>query len=302
MELAEPVDGGDGMSSSTEPAGGEGLTWRLIEEDQPDLAVVAHGQPATPEWAWGGASGAGVRVCVVDSGVEPCHRLVGPVAGSWSVVYTGSGYKVEPVDAEDACGHGTACAGVIRRMAPDCEIFSVRVLGANRTCTGDRLLAGLRWAIQQNFDVINLSLSTTRTRYVDELRALADEAYFRRIAVVASAHNVPVESFPWRFSSVISVGSHHQEDQPDLFLYNQRPPVEFFAPGQNVELAWPGGGSIRASGNSFAAPFISGLCARILSKHPRLTTFQLKNVLYLTAANVEFGGVEGKVGQPAQQR
>ncbi|MEU7908829.1 S8 family serine peptidase [Actinoplanes sp. NPDC049118] len=275
------------MSITTDPSGGGWLTWRLGDPDQLDLAVVADGQPVSPEWAWGGATGSGVRVCVVDSGVDPGHRLVGPVSGSWAVVSADDGYEVVPVDAGDACGHGTACAGIVRRVAPDCEIFSVRVLGNNRTCTGDGLLAGLRWAIRQDFDVINLSLSTTRTRYADELRSLADEAYFRRIAIVASAHNVPVESFPWRFSSVISVGSHHQEDQPDLFLYNRRPPVEFFAPGQNVELAWPGGGSIRASGNSFATPFITGLCARILSKHPRMTTFQLKNVLYLAAANVD---------------
>ncbi|MCU7730684.1 S8 family serine peptidase [Actinoplanes sp. KI2] len=274
------------MSTTTDPAGGGRLTWRLIEQDQPDLTVIADGQPVAPEWAWGGATGTGVRVCVVDSGVEPDHPLVGPVRGSWATVLADDGYAVTPVEAADVCGHGTACAGIIRRLAPDCEIFSVRVLGSNRTCTGDGLLAGLRWAIRQDFDVINLSLSTTRTRYADGLRALADEAYFRRIAIVASAHNVPVESFPWRFSSVISVGSHHQEDQPDLFLYNPQPPVEFFAPGQNIELAWTGGGSIRASGNSFATPFIAGLCARILSKHPRMTTFQLKNVLYLAAANV----------------
>jgi subtilisin family serine protease len=153
------------------------------------------------------------------------------------------------------------------------------------------LLAGLRWAVGQNFDVINLSLSTTRVRFTEELRALTDEAYFRRTVIVASAHNMPVESFPWRFASVISVGSHHEEDDPELFLYNPQPPVEFFAPGQNIPVAWLGGVTIRSTGNSFATPFIAGLCARILSKHPRMTSFQLKNTLYRSAANVRVGGV-----------
>jgi subtilisin family serine protease len=230
-----------------------------------------------------------MRVCIVDSGVERDHPLVGSVAGSWAVVNGDDGYRVEETDTGDAYGHGTACAGIVRRTAPDCEIYSVRVLGERGAGTGDMLMAGLRWAVRQGFDVINLSLSTTKPRFMEELRALADEAFFQRTVIVASAHNRPVESFPWRFASVISVGSHHQEDDPDLFLYNPAPPVEFFAPGQNVEVAWPGGGTIRSTGNSFATPFIAGMCVRILSKHPRLTTFQLKNVLYLSAANVLVG-------------
>jgi subtilisin family serine protease len=54
-----------------------------------------------------------------------------------------------------------------------------------------------------------------------------------------------------------------------------------------VEGAWLNGGRMRYSGNSFATPHISGILALILGKHPGLTPFQLKNVLYLTARNVE---------------
>jgi subtilisin family serine protease len=251
-----------------------------------DLQIEADGERVTPEWAWGGATGRGVRVCIVDSGVEDSHPLVRPVHGAWSVAVDDSGCRVEESVAGDACGHGTACAGIIRRTAPECELYSVRVLGQTASGNGDMLLAGLGWAIRQRFDVINLSLSTTCRQFAAELRSLADEAFFSRTVIVASAHNTPVESFPWRFASVISVGSHYREDDPEQYLYNPAPPVEFFALGQNVEVAWPGGGTIRGTGNSFATPFITGLCARILSKHPKMTTFQLKNVLYLTAVNV----------------
>jgi subtilisin family serine protease len=108
--------------------------------------------------------------------------------------------------------------------------------------------------------------------------------------LVASAHNLPVESYPWRFSSVISVGSHEEKD-PLTFFYNPSPPVEFFARGVNVEVAWIGGARLLSSGNSFATPHMSGICALILAKHPELTPFQLKSVLYLTASNV--GGTNG---------
>jgi subtilisin len=240
----------------------------------------------TPEWAWAGATGQGVRVCVVDSGVERDHPLVGPVAGSYHVVSGAEGgVTVAVTDSGDLCGHGTACAGIIRSIAPRCEIYSVRVLGENFAGTGEYLLTGLRWAIEQGFDVVNMSLSTRRPAFVTVLHELADQAFFKRTMIVASAHNLPVESFPWRFSSVLSVGSHDKDDA-GLFLANPQPPVEFFAHGQNVSVAWLNGGRTTSTGNSFATPHIAGRCALILSKHPGLTAFQLKTALYLTAANV----------------
>jgi subtilisin len=103
--------------------------------------------------------------------------------------------------------------------------------------------------------------------------------------LVSSAHNMPIESFPWRYSSTISVGSHLEQD-PHVIYYNPSPPVEFFAYGQGVTVAWPGGATRVCSGNSFATPHVTGLCALILSKHHGLTPFQVKSVLYLTSKNV----------------
>ena len=196
------------------------------------------------------------------------------------------GETVATVDTEgDLSGHGTACAGIVRAIAPDCSLSSVRVLGPSYTGSGPVLLAGLRYAVEQGFDVINMSLSTTKKPFASVLHELADSAYFRRTVLVASAHNMPVESYPWRFSSVISVGSHEEPD-PLTFFYNPSPPVEFFGRGVNVEVAWLGGRTLSVSGNSFATPHLSGICALILAKHPELTPFQLKSVLYLTATNV----------------
>jgi subtilisin family serine protease len=133
-----------------------------------------------------------------------------------------------------------------------------------------------------------MSLSTTKSQFAGTLHEVADAAYFRRTILVASAHNMPVESYPWRFSSVISVGSHEEADSL-AFYYNPQPPVEFFARGVDVEVAWLGGSTARSTGNSFATPHLSGICALILGRHPELTPFQLKNTLYLTASNVGGG-------------
>ncbi len=240
----------------------------------------------TRDWAWGGSTGKGVRVCILDSGVEASHPLVRHVEGAVAVSKDENGITFVATDLEgDLCGHGTACAGIVRSLAPDAEIHSVRVLGAGFTGGGNILLAGLRHAVEQGFEVVNMSLSTTKKDYSNVLHELADSAYFQRTVLVASAHNMPVESYPWRFSSVISVGSH-EEDDPMALYYNPNPPVEFFAKGVNVEVAWMGGEVLTASGNSFATPHVSAICALIRSKHPELTPFQLKSVLHLTSSNV----------------
>jgi subtilisin len=261
--------------------------WSLSAAAVPPVAPPnAWPERVDRDWAWGGSTGAGVGVCIVDSGVDADHPLVGGIASAVAVEADGDDTRVVEDDAGDLCGHGTACAGIIRALAPDCELHSVRVLGAGFTGSGPILLAGLRHAVEQGYDVINMSLSTTKKQFVGVLHELADTAYFRRSVVVASAHNLPVESFPWRFSSVISVGSHEDAD-PLAFYANPEPPVEFFARGVDVEVAWLGGGTLRCTGNSFATPHLSGICALVLGKHRGLTPFQLKTVLSLTASNVE---------------
>jgi subtilisin family serine protease len=260
--------------------------WSLTA-DTADRIALPSGWPeqVTRDWAWGGATGAGVRVCILDSGVQPDHPAVGAVQESVAIRVDGDDSIVEADAQGDVAGHGTACAGIVRSFAPECELVSVRVLGSGYTGSGPALLEGLRWSVEQGFDVINMSLSTTKQKFAALLHELTDNAYFQKTMLIASAHNMPVESYPWRFASVISVGSHDRDD-PYAFFYNPSPPVEFFARGVNVKVPWVGGATYVCTGNSFATPHISGLAARILSKHPELTPFQLKSVLYLTATNV----------------
>ena len=235
-------------------------------------------------WAFGGSTGAGATVCVVDSGVDAEHPLVGGVGRAVAIRIEGDETHVEADETGDVCGHGTACAGIIRSVAPDCELVSVRVLGEGFVGSGPALIEGLRWAVEQGFDVINMSLSTTKERFVADLHALTDAAYFRRSLIVASAHNMPVRSYPWRFASVVSVASHDIDD-PLAYLRNPDPPVEFYARGVEVDVAWSDGSTLRASGNSFATPHISGICALIRAKHPDLTPPEVKTLLGLTATN-----------------
>jgi subtilisin family serine protease len=274
---------------STGPTGAPLPAWSLPSDAVDQIAMPTEWpERVTRDWAFGGSTGSGVRVCILDSGVEAAHPAVGELESA-VVISLEDDEVIADEDTEgDVTGHGTACAGIVRDVAPEAAISSVRVLGSNSRGSGAVLLAGLRYAVEQGFDVINMSLSTTKKPFASTLHELADSAYFRRTVLVASAHNMPVESYPWRFSSVISVGSHEDPDRL-AFFYNPNPPVEFFGRGVNVAVPWLGGRTVTASGNSFATPHLSGICALILSKHPELTPFQLKSVLYLTATNVGGG-------------
>jgi subtilisin len=266
---------------------GELPAWSLSATDRAEMDVSAEWPcPVTREWAWGGATGAGTRVCVVDTGVDPHHPLVGDLERA-VVVHEREGGSLDVVedDAGDVGGHGTGCAGIVRALAPECALASARVLDPHATGKGAVVLAALEWALEQRFDVISLSLSTRRPEFAWRLHELTARAYFGRSLVVCAAQNRPVESYPWRFPAVVSVGSHEEAD-PWTFYANPRPPAELFARGVDVEVAWPGGGTVRVTGNSFATPHVAAVCALIRSKHPTLTPPQVKTVLSLTASNV----------------
>ena len=87
---------------------------------------------------------------------------------------------------------------------------------------------------------------------------------------------------------MISVAAHESSD-PFTYYYNPSPPVEFGAPGIDLEVAWKDKSQLIATGNSFAAPHIAGLAALIRGKHPELTPFQVKTVLLACASNARAG-------------
>jgi subtilisin family serine protease len=238
----------------------------------------------TWEEALDGSTGKGVKVAVIDSGIDATHPAVNGVQGYMAFEESSEGIVYDAEPHEDSCGHGTACAGIIRSIAPDCELYSVKVLGKFAVGRGNIFAMGIRWAIENGMNVCNLSLGTTKKEYIIALHDLADLAYFSHVSLVTAANNFPVPSFPSLYASVISVASHEKQDSHH-FYYNPEPPVEFGAPGIDVRVPWLGHQWFTVTGNSFAAPHISGIVARLLGKHPGLTPFEVKTVLRSLAAN-----------------
>jgi subtilisin len=251
----------------------------------PALARQLRLEGISRDWAWGGATGAGVKVGIVDSGLEVAHpRLAGRVVQSVAVELEDGEPNVVPDDGQDLYGHGTALGGIIVGLAPEVELVSVRVLGADLRGKGAAFAAGLEWAIEQGIRVLNLSLSSKSDSLLPVFHDLVDRAYFKGQILVSAANNVPAPSYPSLFASVVSVAAHGEPDPMRLY-YNPAPPVEFGAWGVDVPVAWKDGGSTVATGNSFAAPHVAGMVALILSKHPDLTPFEVKTVLAAIADN-----------------
>jgi subtilisin len=262
-------------------------SWQFAPEHLPKISSRWELECITPEAAWGGSSGAGVKVAVIDSGIDNDHpAIAGHVKGYISLFEDRVGLLHSSEEPHtDAFGHGTACADIIRRLAPDCDLYSVKVLGPTLSGKGTAFAAGLRWAIEQNMQVINLSLGSTKKEYSGLFYELTDAAYFKNIMLVTAANNMPTASFPSLYAAVVSVACCEGQN-PYEFYYNPVPPVEFGALGVNVTVAWLDGQQRTVTGNSFSAPHISGLIAKILGKHPGLTPFEIKTILRATARNM----------------
>jgi subtilisin family serine protease len=247
-------------------------------------------ESATPEAILGASTGRGVKVAIVDSGVDNTHPAVAGAVRGWAEPRFDEEGRIHYREAphEDLFGHGTACAGVVHRIAPEAELYSVRVLGTGLTGRPLLFAAGLRWAIDNDMQVVNLSLGTTSRDHFELFHDLVDEAYYRGCVLVTAANNMPVPSAPSLFAAALSVACHQDArgEDPLDFYCNPSPPVEFGAPGIDVRLAWLQGGHITGTGNSFAAPYMSGVAALLRSAHPHLRPFEVKTLLRALARNV----------------
>jgi subtilisin len=233
---------------------------------------------------WKQRTGRGVSVAIIDSGIETEHTdLKGKVKESVEAKPENKRILFVPSETGDSAGHGTACAGIITKIAADVEIYSIKVLGSGGLGDGHAFLAGLEYAIKRKFRVINLSLGTTKPQYFAPLHDLLDRAYQAGCIIVAAANNLPQPSFPSVFSSSLISVSKSEEVNPFNFGFKYGEVIELTAPGVNIRTSWLNNSRKSLTGNSFACPHIVGIIALLLEEHPNLTPFQIKSALYSIA-------------------
>lgn len=251
-----------------------------------DVAPLGIPWPATRLDAYGDGSGAGVRVAIIDSGIEADHPRVGGVAQAIAVEYDEEAEQPVFVDGphSDLFGHGTACAGIVRGLAPQVELVSMRVLGADLIGSAFDFAQALDWCIGNGVHIVNLSLSTSNEEFAETFYELVDEAAYANVLVVSAMNNERKRSIPSEFAGVFSVACCEGHD-PERFLFNPDAPAGWGAMGIDVEVAWTGGSTIVATGNSFAAPVIAGHLARLVGAHPGITPWEARAVLSALADN-----------------
>lgn len=231
-------------------------------------------------------TGKGVKIGVLDSGIESdLPELNGCVKESYEVVQRSrTSAHVTKLDVgKDVIDHGTACAYIIHQLAPDAELYSVRVIGATHSSTSLKLLTALDFAIKQKWDILNLSLGT-ESQYA-ELASLADDAYYQGMIWVAAKDNKRHKiGYPAGLSSVVAVDMDFFESPLDFRFHKDRV-IEAEACGVYVDAPEPGGGWQQFTGTSFACPQITGITARLREHFPNLTSFQLKTALSVLRQN-----------------
>jgi subtilisin family serine protease len=158
----------------------------------------------SPEFAteaFPGVTGRGVRVAVIDSGVNPRHPHVNGVAGGIAI-----GLKLGPDSYLDCLGHGTAVLAAIKEKAPKAEYYAVRIYFRSLRTNIDFLLKAIDWAIAEKMDVINLSLGTPTVSYRDRLLPAVEKANDSGVLLVAASEMDGVPALPGSLPGVIGVG------------------------------------------------------------------------------------------------
>jgi type VII secretion-associated serine protease mycosin len=244
------------------------------------------------------ATGAGIRIAVIDSGVDADHpQLRGQVAAGRDFLHGNVSGR------QDCVGHGTAVASIIaarpaagaglRGLAPDATVVPIRVSEQTDTeqqsgepASPARFATAIDWAVDEGgADIINMSLVMTDDD--DRVRAAVARAAAAGVIVVAAAgnHGRPDEAnprpYPASYPDVIGVGAIGANGVAGDF--SQRGDyVDVMAPGVDVTFAARGAGHTSGSGTSYATPFVAATAALVKQRFPALTPAQVARRIFAT--------------------
>lgn len=224
-----------------------------------------------------GMTGKNIKVAVVDSGINPMHPHVQRIAGGVKVSLDESDRIVfDDEDIFDDVGHGTACASIIRKKAPEAVLYSVKIFDETLSTHVVVLIEAIQWCIDKEMDIINLSLGTQNKECLSHLREVCSAAFLKGIIIVA-ASKIGDESYPASFQEVIGVTSH-PECPENVILYSEASQIKFLTSGYPRYLpGFPPEHNFR--GESFAAAHLSGIVALLREKYPFFGTEDIKNIL-----------------------
>ncbi|MCL6450059.1 MAG: S8 family serine peptidase [Acetobacteraceae bacterium] len=242
----------------------------------------------SPYVCWHGNLGQGVRLAVLDTGVDMDHPDLS--------VLGGYDFYNNDEDPDDDHGHGTAVAGVAAALdnevgpvgvAPQVDLYAVKVLGASGSGPIGALVAGLDWCRSRGINVVNMSLGTT-VNY-QTLEAACQNAWNAGMVLAAAAGNGGTPGggedtvlYPARYPSVIAVvATDYFHARPSWSATG--PSVELSAPGVDIYTTAGGGGCTVASGTSFSCPHVAAVACLVKCAHPSYPNLAIREAMDSTA-------------------
>ncbi len=216
--------------------------------------------------------GTGIKVAIIDTGIDLSH---GDLAVAGNVTFVNG-----TTTGNDDHGHGTHCAGIVAALdngigvigvAPGASLYAVKVLNSGGSGYLSDVVAGIEWAIDNNIDIISMSLGTDYN--YQTLRNACDKAYADGILLVAAAGNDysmrrgserDTVDYPARYDSVIAVGATNDADLKASWS-STGSALELAAPGVDIYSTYFGNSYATKSGTSMACPHVAGVAALILA-------------------------------------
>ncbi|MBI4186014.1 MAG: S8 family peptidase [Chloroflexi bacterium] len=264
----------------------EDVSLQVVEQTLPRAvdridAGVAHGQ----------SNGRGVKVAILDTGIDLDHpdlRVVGRVS-----------FVDGATSADDDHGHGTMVAGVVGALdngtgvtgvAPEAQLYAVKVLNKWGWGYSSDILAGIEWAIDHRMQVVNMSFGGPLEQS-SVIQAALEAAYQAGIVLVAAAGNAGDQGIiysPARYQPVIAVGATDQQGVRASFS-STGPELELMAPGVDILTTARGGGYVSGSGTSLSAPHISGAAASLIASGVT-SNAEVRRILQVTAEDLGLPG------------
>ena len=247
--------------------------------------------------------GTGIRVCVVDTGIDYTHPdLNDNYVTGWDFV-NGDAFPF------DDNGHGTHVSGTIAAelngegvvgVAPEADLIVAKVLNSAGSGSYSNVIAGINWCASNSAKVISMSLGGSSGS--DALKTAVDTAYGKDILVVAAAGNSGNKAgkndsvgYPAKYDSVIAVAATDANNKRASWS-STGPKVEISAPGVSIKSTLLGGGYTTMSGTSMATPHVSGVAALMWKDDGSLSSAQVRNILDSTALELGASGRDNLYG------
>ncbi|MBU7023254.1 MAG: S8 family peptidase [Theionarchaea archaeon] len=247
------------------------------------------------ELAWSTSTGDGVKVAIVDTGIDMDHPdLVANIKGGFNAIAPKGRYK-DPSDFDDDHGHGTHCAGIVAAVnndigvvgvAPDAWLYGVKVLSKSGSGQTSDCIEGIQWCADNGMDVISMSWGSTT--YDEALNDACQAAWDAGCVLVSSAGNNGVETpdgYPSAYPSVMAISATDSSDNIASWS-NYGDEIELGAPGVSIYSTYKDGEYATMSGTSMACPHVSGVAALILAAHSGYSNQQVRQTLWNTAEDL----------------